>query len=83
MWCMHACMLSSIQLFAAPWTVAYQTPLSREFSKQEYWSGLSFLPSGDLPNPGIEPKSPASPTLIGRFFSTVPPGKPNVVLVIG
>ena len=83
MWCMHACMLSSIQLFATPWTVAYQTPLSREFSKQEYWSGLSFLPSGDLPNPGIEPKSPASPTLIGRFFSTVPPGKPNVVLVIG
>ena len=82
MWWVPACMLSSVQLFAIPWTVAYQTPLSKEFSKQEYWSGLSFLPLGDLPDPGIEPKSPASPTLIGRFFSAVPPGKPNVGLVV-
>ena len=73
-------MLSSIQLFATPWTVAYQTPLSKECSKQEYWSGLSFIPLGE--DPGIKPKSPASPTLIGRFFSAMPPGKPNVVLVV-
>ena len=42
-----------------PWTVAHQAPLSREFSRQEYWSGLPFLSPGDLPNPGIEPQSPA------------------------
>ena len=82
MWCVRACMLSSVQLFATPWTVAYQTPLSKEFSKQEYWSGLSFLPLGDLPDPGIEPKPPASPALIGRFFSALPPGKPSVGLVV-
>ena len=79
MWCVRACMLSSVQLFATPWTVAYQTPLSKEFSKQEYWSGLSFLPLGDLPDPGMEP---ASPALIGRFFSALPPGKPSVGLVV-
>ena len=42
-----------------PWTVARQTPLSMGFSMQEYWSGLPFPPPGDLPNPGIEPRSPA------------------------
>ena len=49
--------LSCVQLFASPWTVARQTPLSIEFSKQEYWSGLPFPSPGDLPNPGIEPRS--------------------------
>ena len=44
------------------------------FSRQEYWSGLPFLPPGDLPNPGIEPASPESPALAGRFFATEPPG---------
>ena len=44
--------------FATPWTVACQAPLSVEFSRQEYWSGLP-VPSGELPNPGIEPASPA------------------------
>ena len=44
------------------------------FSRQEYWSGLPFSTPGDLPNPGIELASPAS---AGRFFTTVPPGKPN------
>ena len=43
----------------APWTVAYQAPLSMGFSRQEYWSGLPFPSPGDLPNPGIEPGSPA------------------------
>ena len=51
----HSC----VQLFATPWTVHYQIPLSMEFSRQEYWSGLPFPSPGDLPNPGIEPKSPA------------------------
>ena len=47
-----------IQLFAPPWTVAYQAPLSMEFSRQEYWSELPYPSPGDLPNPG-EPMSPA------------------------
>ena len=46
--------LSCVQLFATPWTVAYQGPLSMGFSRQEYWSGLPFPSPGDLPNPGIE-----------------------------
>ena len=52
-------LFSHVQLFVTPWTVAYQAPPSMEFSKQEYWSGLQFPPPGDLPNPGIEPESPA------------------------
>ena len=51
--------LSCVQLFATPWIVAHQTPLSMGFSRQEYWSGLPFPFSGDLPDPGIEPESPA------------------------
>ena len=47
------------------------------FSRQEYWSGLPFPPPGDLPDPGIELVSLASPALAGVFFATVPPGKPN------
>ena len=53
-------LLSRIQLFATPWTVAYQAPLSVEFSRQEYWSGLPYPSPGDLRDPGIEPMSPAS-----------------------
>ena len=62
-------MLSLVQLFVTPWTVAFQAPLSMEFLKQEYWSGLSFPTPGDLPNQGIEHASLASPALGGRFFS--------------
>ena len=58
--------------FATPWTVAHQAPLSMGFVRQEYWSGLPILSPGDLPNPGIEPTSPA---LAGGFFTTEPPGK--------
>ena len=58
-----------------PWAVAQQAPLSIEFSRQEYWSGLPCPPPGDLPDPGIKPASPASPELTGRFFTTAPPGK--------
>ena len=50
--------LSRVRLFAAPWTVAYQAPLSMGFSRQYYWSGLPFPSPGDLPKPGIEPRSP-------------------------
>ena len=52
-------MLSPVWLLSIPWTVACQVPLSMEFSRQEYWSGLLCPPPGDLPNPGIEPGSPA------------------------
>ena len=53
-----------------PITIACQAPLSTGFSKQEYWSGQSFPPPGDLPNLGIEPTSLTSPALAGRFFPT-------------
>ena len=52
-------LVSRVQPFVTPWTVAYQAPLSMGFSRQEYWSGLPFPSPGDLPNPGIEPRSPA------------------------
>ena len=52
-------LLSHVQLFVIPWTVAYQAPPSMEFSRQKYWSGLTFPSPGDLPNPGIEPSSPS------------------------
>ena len=51
--------LSHVQLFVSPWTVAYQTPPSMGFSRQEYWSRLPFPSPGDLPDSGIEPRSPA------------------------
>ena len=63
-------MLSHIRLFATPWTVAHQAPLSMGFSRQKYWSGVPFPLPGDLPNPGIEPASFTSPALAGRFFTT-------------
>ena len=52
----------------APWTVALQGPLSMEFSRQEYWSGVPFLTPGDLSRPEIKPQSPVSPALAGGFF---------------
>ena len=61
---------SYVQLFASPWTVALQPPLSMEFSRQEYLSGLSCPPLGDLPNPGTEPVPLISPALAGRFFTS-------------
>ena len=51
--------LGRVRLFATPWTVAYQAPPSRGFFRQEYWSGLPFPSPRDLPNPEIEPRSPA------------------------
>ena len=66
-------LLSRVRLFATPWTVAYQAPPSMGFSRQECWSGLPFPSPGDLPNPGIEPKSPA---LQADALPSEPPGKP-------
>ena len=77
---MHACMLSQAQLFATPWTVAHQVPLFMEFSRQEYWSGLLFIPPGDLSNPGIEPTSVSS-AWTSRFLTTEPPGKPKATTI--
>ena len=59
---------------ATPWTVTPQTPLSMEFSRQEYWSRLPFPTPGDLPNPGIELATPVCPALAGGFFTAEPPG---------
>ena len=67
--------LSCVQLFATPLTVAYQAPLSVEFSRPEYWSGLLCPPPGDLPDPGIGPRSPA---LQADSLPSEPPGKPMV-----
>ena len=61
--------------FCNSWTIASQASLSMEFPRQEYWSGLPFPPPGDLPDPGIEPMSPAS---AGRIFTTKPLGNPTV-----
>ena len=64
--------LSHIRLFATPWTVACQFPLPMEFSRQEYWSGFPIPSPGDLPNPGVESKSP---TLQADSLPSEPPGK--------
>ena len=72
-WCMLSC-FSCVRLFATPWTVARQAPLSLGFSRQEYWFGLPFPTPGDLPDPGIEPMSLISLALADGFFS--PPAKP-------
>ena len=65
--------LSRVQLFATPWTIAHQASPSMGFSRQEYWSGLPVPSPGDLPNPGIEPRSPA---LQADALTFEPPGKP-------
>ena len=72
----EACVFSGfsrVQLFATPWTVARQAPLSMGFFRQERWSGLPFRPPGDLPDPGIELMYPA---VAGGLFTTEPHGMP-------
>ena len=76
--CVCVCILSHVQLSVTLWTVANQTPLSTEFSRQEHWSGFPFPTPGDLPNPGIKP---ASPAMAGRFFILEPPGKPKCSII--
>ena len=66
--------VSHVGLFATPWTLAHLAPLSMGFSRQEYWSGLPCPPPGDLPNPGIEPRSPE---LQAVSLPSEPPGKPK------
>ena len=66
-------LLSRVRLFVTQWTVAYQAPPSMEFSRQEYWKGLPFPSSGDLPDPGGEPRSPS---LQADALPSEPPGKP-------
>ena len=68
--------LSRVGLFVTPWTAADQASLSIGFSRQEYWSGLPFPSPGDLPDPGIEPRSP---TLQADTLPSKPPGKPKGV----
>ena len=68
--------LSHVQLFATPWTVALQAPLSMGFPRPECWNGFPVPSPGSLPNPEICPASLVSPALAGRFFTIVPPGKP-------
>ena len=65
--------LSHVRLFVTLWTAAHQAPQPMGFSRQEYWSGLPFLSPGDLPDPGIEPRSPA---LVADALTSEPPGKP-------
>ena len=65
--------LSHVRLFATLWTITHQAPLSMGFSGQEYWSGLPFPSPGDLPDPGIEPRSPV---LEADALTSEPPGKP-------
>ena len=69
------CLVTSVasNSFVTLWTVTHQAPLSMEFSRQEYWSGLPCPPAGDLPDPGIEPMNPA---LANGFFTSEPHGKP-------
>ena len=68
-------LFSCVQLFATPLTVAHQAPPSMGFSRQEYWSRLPFPSPGDLPDPGIEPWSPA---FQADALTSEPPGKPNM-----
>ena len=68
--------LSCVQLFATPWTITHQAPLSMEFFRQECWNGLPYPSPGDLPSPGIEPRSPK---LQADALPSEPPGKPNLL----
>ena len=71
---------SCLHLFVTLWVAACQAPLSMGFSRQEYWNRLPLPPPEDLPNPEIECTSLVSPALAGRFFTTVPTGKPSFMV---
>ena len=73
---MCACVRGHFSPVVTLWTVTHQVPLFMGFSRQEYWSGLPCPPAGDLPDPGIEPKSPA---LEADSLRSEPPGKPKTV----
>ena len=71
---------SCVQLLAALWTTAHQSPLLMGFSRQEYWTALSFLTPGDLPNPGMTLASLTSPALAGEFAN---PGTHKSMVPVG
>ena len=75
-------MLNHVLLFATPFTVACQDPLSIEFSGQEYWSGLPFPTPGDLPKQGIKPASLAAPALAGGFFTSSANWEDHILLYV-
>ena len=77
---LSAQLLRHVRFFVTLWTVACQAPLSMGFSRQESWTGLPFLPPGYLPDPGIEPESPA---LVDGFFTTAPSGRPKNSDILG
>ena len=74
-YCTLSCQVMS-DAFVTPWTVAHQAPQSKEFPRHEHWSGLLFPPPGALPDPGMEPLSPAS---AAGFFTSEPPGKSSAL----
>ena len=74
----HSVVFLCVWLFATPWIVAHQSPLSMEFSRPEYWTGLPFPSLGDLPDPGIKPWSPA----LQADSLSLPPGKPQMNFII-
>ena len=74
-------MFSHVQLFATPWAVAHQAPLSMEFPREEYWSDLPCPTLDDLSGPRIEPMALASPALASRLLTTVSPGKPKFLYI--
>ena len=79
---LYSSMLSRVQLFATPWTIARRAPLSMGFSRQENRSGLPFPPPMDLPDPGIKTVSLASPTQKADSLPLGPPGEPRVCLYV-
>ena len=81
-WLLHPCTCMCAQscpTLCNP--VDWSLPGYSVYGISKYWSGFPFPPPGDLPNPKIEPMSPASPTLAGQFFTTEPPGKPQFTLI--
>ena len=76
MWVCTSSVVSPVQLFVTPWTVAHQASPFMGFLRQEYGSVWPFTPPGYLPDPGIETDSHVSPALADRVFTTEPPGKP-------
>ena len=74
---------SWVRLFGTLWIAAHQAPMSMGLARQEYWSGFLCPPPGDLPDPGTEPVSPASPTLYEGSLPTEPPERPHSGILPG
>ena len=79
LWLWLCKLFSRVWLFVTPWTVALQALLSMEFSRQEYWSGLTFPSQQDLPNPGIKFRSPDLQTDLSHWLLIWATGKPTTV----